>query len=144
MITYEICYSMYYTGKRYNRPEAIFWNWKRLPRPDRNLWRGHKRNSRQNGSQADRNADFFGWKRENEQLLLVSQFTLYADCKKGNRPSFVKAGSPQHANELYEYIIDACKKEVPVVKTGVFGAEMEVALINDGPFTIILDSKDLA
>ena len=78
------------------------------------------------------------------QLLLVSQFTLYADCKKGNRPSFVKAGSPQHSNELYEYIIDACKKEVPVVKTGVFGAEMEVALINDGPFTIILDSKDLA
>ena len=78
------------------------------------------------------------------QLLLVSQFTLYADCKKGNRPSFVKAGSPQHANELYEYIIDACKKEVPVVKTGVFGAEMEVALINDGPFTIILDSKDLS
>ena len=78
------------------------------------------------------------------EILLVSQFTLYADCKKGNRPSFVKAGSPQHANELYEYIIDACKKEVPVVKTGVFGAEMEVALINDGPFTIILDSKDLA
>ena len=65
-------------------------------------------------------------------------------AKNGNRPSFVKAGSPQHANELYEYIIDACKKEVPVVKTGVFGAEMEVALINDGPFTIILDSKDLA
>ena len=64
--------------------------------------------------------------------------------QKGNRPSFVKAGSPQHANELYEYIIDACKREVPVVKTGVFGAEMEVALINDGPFTIILDSKDLA
>ena len=78
------------------------------------------------------------------ELLIISQFTLYADCKKGNRPSFVKAGSPQHANELYEYIIDACKKEVPVVKTGVFGAEMEVALINDGPFTIILDSKDLA
>lgn len=65
-------------------------------------------------------------------------------AKKATGPSFVKAGSPQHANELYEYIIDACKKEVPVVKTGVFGAEMEVALINDGPFTIILDSKDLA
>lgn len=68
----------------------------------------------------------------------------YADAKKATRPSFVKCGSHQHANELYEYIIDACKKEVPVVKTGVFGAEMEVALINDGPFTIILDSKDLA
>ena len=140
MITYEICYSMYYTGKRYNRPETIFWNWKRIPRPDRNLWRRHKRNSRQNGSQADRNADFsdengktnLALKDVDGQLLLVSQFTLYADCKKGNRPSFVKAGSPQHANELYEYIIDACKKEVPVVKTGVFGAEMEVALINDG------------
>ena len=77
-------------------------------------------------------------------MLLVSQFTLYADCKKGNRPSFVKAGSPQHANELYEYIIDSCKKEISVVKTGVFGADMKVALINDGPFTIILDSKDLA
>ena len=77
------------------------------------------------------------------QLLLVSNLPCTRTAK-GNRPSFVKAGSPQHANELYEYIIDACKKEVPVVKTGVFGAEMEVALINDGPFTIILDSKDLA
>ena len=97
----------------------------------------------------DRNTENHAWythalKDVDGQLLLVSQFTLYADCKKGNRPSFVKAGSPQHANELYEYIIDACKKEVPVVKTGVFGAEMKVALINDGPFTIILDSKDLA
>lgn len=72
-------------------------------------------------------------------LLLVSQFTLYADCKKGNRPSFVKAGSPDHANALYEYIIDRCRERVPVVETGSFGAEMEVELVNDGPFTIILE-----
>ena len=76
-------------------------------------------------------------------LLLVSQFTLYADCKKGNRPSFVKAGSPDHANKLYEYIIERCRAAVPVVETGSFGAEMEVALVNDGPFTVILDSDTL-
>lgn len=77
------------------------------------------------------------------QLLLVSQFTLYADCKKGNRPSFVKAGSPDHANALYAYIIEKCKAEIPVVKTGVFGAHMKVELLNDGPFTIVLDSNEL-
>lgn len=76
-------------------------------------------------------------------LLLVSQFTLYANCKKGNRPSFVEAGSPDHANALYEYIIEKCRERVPVVETGSFGAEMEVELLNDGPFTILLDSEKL-
>ena len=77
------------------------------------------------------------------ELLLVSQFTLYANCKKGNRPSFVDAGSPDHANALYEYIIEKCRERVPVVQTGSFGEEMAVELLNDGPFTIILDSDRL-
>lgn len=76
-------------------------------------------------------------------LLLVSQFTLYANCKKGNRPSFIEAGVPDKANQLYEYIIEESKKSVSVVQTGRFGAEMEVSLINDGPFTILLDSEML-
>ena len=76
-------------------------------------------------------------------LLLVSQFTLYANCKKGNRPSFIEAGSPEHANALYEYIVEKCRERVPVVETGSFGAEMAVELLNDGPFTIILDSEKL-
>ncbi len=79
----------------------------------------------------------------NGELLLVSQFTLYADCHKGNRPSFIKAGSPDLANELYEYIISECRKQVPKVEKGEFGADMKVSLINDGPFTIVLDSQDL-
>ena len=75
-------------------------------------------------------------------LLLVSQFTLYADCKKGNRPSFTKAGNPTLANDLYEYIIAECQKEFPV-QTGAFGADMQVSLVNEGPFTIILDSAEI-
>lgn len=76
-------------------------------------------------------------------LLLVSQFTLYANCKKGNRPSFVHAGAPEMANKLYEYIISQCKIAGYPVETGIFGADMKIELENDGPFTIILDSNEL-
>ena len=77
-------------------------------------------------------------------LLLISQFTLYADCKHGNRPSFIKAGKPDMANEMYEYIIAKCREQVETVETGEFGADMKVELLNDGPFTILLDSDQLA
>ena len=76
-------------------------------------------------------------------LMLVSQFTLYADCKHGNRPSFIKAGNPEHAQKLYDYIIEQCKLKVPNVQTGIFGADMKVSLTNDGPFTIVLDSTEI-
>lgn len=76
-------------------------------------------------------------------LLLISQFTLYADCKKGNRPSFIKAGAPDMANDMYEYIIEQCRKHVPIVERGRFGADMKIQLLNDGPFTIVLDSAEL-
>ncbi len=77
------------------------------------------------------------------QLLIVSQFTLYADCKCGNRPGFSNAGSPETARKMYEYVLSKAKEFVPVVEHGIFGAHMEVSLINDGPFTIILDSDAL-
>ena len=76
-------------------------------------------------------------------LLLISQFTLYADCRRGNRPGFSYAGKPDMANELYEYIVTKCSEQVPVVQRGIFGADMKVTLTNDGPFTIILDSDEL-
>lgn len=77
------------------------------------------------------------------ELLLISQFTLYANCKKGFRPSFTDSGAPDMAESLYEYIVSECKKSIPVVETGSFGADMKVSLTNDGPFTIILDSETL-
>lgn len=77
------------------------------------------------------------------ELLLISQFTLYANCKKGNRPSFINAGSPEMANQMYEYIISECKKQVKIVEKGEFGADMQVSLCNDGPFTIVLDSAEI-
>lgn len=76
-------------------------------------------------------------------LLLISQFTLYANCKKGYRPSFIEAGAPDMASDMYEYIIEKCKESVEVVERGRFGADMKVSLVNDGPFTIVLDSDQL-
>lgn len=79
----------------------------------------------------------------NGSLLLVSQFTLYADCSSGNRPSFTEAAKPEFANELYEYIINECKNKINKTETGIFGADMKVSLVNDGPVTIILEKYQM-
>ena len=76
-------------------------------------------------------------------LLMVSQFSLFADCKKGNRPSYIRAASGDFAREMYEYVLQKAKEEIPCVEAGIFGADMQVSLVNDGPFTILYDSDDM-
>lgn len=77
----------------------------------------------------------------NGELLVISQFTLYGNCREGNLPSFIEAAKPDVAVPLYEYFVEECKKQISVVETGVFGADMKVSLLNDGPVTIIIESK---
>ncbi len=77
------------------------------------------------------------------EVMIISQFTLYADCRKGNRPSFTNAGNPVFAEELYEHILKKCGELFKNTQHGVFGADMKVSLTNDGPFTLILDSREI-
>ena len=79
----------------------------------------------------------------NGEILVVSQFTLYADCKKGNRPSFTSAGDPETAERLYQYVLEKCRGLFKQTQQGIFGADMKVSLVNDGPFTVILDSREI-
>lgn len=85
----------------------------------------------------------YRWRTSAGSLLLISQFTLYADCRKGNRPSFVRAGKPEMASRMYDYIVARCKEQIPDTGCGIFGADMKISLLNDGPFTILLDSEEI-